>query len=235
MNAMPMSAGVSPSHSLGAETVRQTPAGETTLETSRETVSLKSLANKVLARQRVRQPVRQSVRQEGKKCLTPEMPVRQNFGVVSPDFSTGLEWIVWPADDTDPDFDAKWASVDLRDIGKLYGVRVVYSGERVLAVFPPALPAELVANASELLVEAQDYLRQHLDKLPVLDPAEAVEIVKSIMRQHRGLRFCRGDGGSRWPLYPMSWTAGQKVTVQALWFAAGPALDRDDFEGLDTG
>lgn len=151
------------------------------------------------------------------------------------DFSTGLEWIVWPADDAGLDFDARWAAVDLHDLGKLYGVRVVHSGERVLAVFPPALHAELVTNASELLVEAQDYLRQHLDKLPVLAPAEAVKIVKSIMRQHRGLRFCRGDGGSRWPIYPRTWTAGQKATVQALWFAAGPALDRDDFKGIDAG
>ena len=143
------------------------------------------------------------------------------------DFSTGLEWIVWSA--ADADFDAKWAAVDLRDLGKLYAVRVVHSSERVLVVFPPDLPADLVAYASELLVEAQDYLRQHLDKLPVLALAEAVKIVKSIMRQHRGLRFCRGDGGSRWPLFPKTWTAGQKATLQSLWFAAGDALDREDF------
>lgn len=151
------------------------------------------------------------------------------------DFSTGLEWIVWPADDTTPAFASWWAAFDLADLGKLYAVRVVRSAERILAVYPPELEPELIAYAGSLLAEARGYLSAHMDKLPVLDPAEAVKIVKSIMRQHKGLRFCRGDGGSRWPLYPMTWTAGQKATVQALWFAAGPALDRDDFKGIDAG
>lgn len=234
MNTMPMSAGVSLSHSLGAETVRQTLDGETGRETSCETPSLKVLANKVLARQRVRRPVRQSVRQEEKKCLTPEMPVRQNFVVVSPDFSTGLEWIVWPADDTDPDFEAKWAAVDLRDLGKLYGVRVVHAGERFIAVFDPTMEPELVAYASELLAEARPYLAANMDRLPILTQAEAVKILLDIMRQHKGLRFCRGAGGSRWPLFPKGWTAGQKATVQSLWFAAGDALDEDSFMGVDA-
>ncbi len=148
---------------------------------------------------------------------------------------TGLEWIVWPADKADPDFDAKWASVDLRDLGKLYGVRVVHAGERILAIFQPDLPAELVAYASELLAEARPYLTANLGKLPILTQPEAVEIILDMMRQHKGLRFCRGDGGSRWPLYPKGWTAGQRATVQSLWLAAGDAPDLDDFMGLDTG
>ncbi|KAF5031543.1 hypothetical protein DSECCO2_626670 [anaerobic digester metagenome] len=164
--------------------------------------------------------------------------VGQKNGVIPPpvpaDFSTGLEWIAWPADDTDPDFDAKWAAVDLRDIGKPYGVRVVRSGEHIIAIYPPALEPELIAYAGSLLVEAQDYLRQHIDKLPALTPAEAVEIILGIMRQHPGLRFCRGDVGSMWPLYPTTWTAGQKATVQSLWFAAGDALELDSFMGVDA-
>ena len=211
----------------------------TSCGTSHGTASLKYLANKVLQRLKAGQAVGQAVGQGQKSCPTGGEGVGQKNRVVPligpADFSTGLEWIVWPADDAALAFAAKWAAVDLRDLGKLHGVRVIHSGERVLVVFPPDLPADLVAYASELLVEAQDYLRQHLDKLPALNPAEAVEIVKSIMRQHKGLRFCRGDGGSRWPLYPMTWTAGQKATVQALWFAAGPALDRDDFKGIDAG
>ena len=151
------------------------------------------------------------------------------------DFSTGLEWIVWPADDAAPDFDAKWAAFDLADVCKLYAVRVVRSAGRVLAIYPPSLEPELIAYAGSLLAEARPYLAAHMDKLPILTQPEAVKIILGIMRQHRGLRFCRGDGGSRWPLYPMTWTAGQHATVQALWFAAGPALDRDDFKEIDAG
>jgi len=80
-----------------------------------------------------------------------------------------------------------------------------------------------------LLAEARDFLRQHMDRLPVLEPAAAVEHILAIMREHPGLRFTRGDDGSLWPLYPQTWTAGQKATVQALWFAAGADLDCDNF------
>jgi hypothetical protein len=121
----------------------------------------------------------------------------------------------------------------MRDIGRHYGVRVVHAGGRVLAIFPPDLDAELVAATSEVLVAARPYLRQHMDRLPILTPTDAVQIIKDIMREHPGLRFCRGDGGSRWPLYPREWTAGQRATVQALWFAAGDALDRCDFREID--
>jgi hypothetical protein len=145
---------------------------------------------------------------------------------------TGLEWVTWPTDDTAPDYGARWSAYDLADLGKLYGVRVVRAGERVLAVFQPDLPAELVAYATELLADARPYLVAHLDRLPILTPDDAVEIILGIMREHPGLRFCRGEGGSRWPLYPKRWTAGQKATVQALWFAAGDALDLDDFMGV---
>ena len=108
-------------------------------------------------------------------------------------------------------------------------------GSAILAVFPPSLEPELVAHVAELLAEARDYLRQHIDRLPSLTPTEAMTTIKAIMRQHRGLRFCRGEGGSMWPIYPRTWSAGQRATVQALWFAAGPALDRDDFKGIDAG
>lgn len=231
--------GVPVSQLLGRGTVGQYANNGTPLGTAHGTASLKSLANKVLQRSKVGQYVGQHVGQCPKKCPTGVEGVGQQNGVVSspvpPDFSTGLEWIIWPADDADPDFDARWAAFDLADVCRLYGVRVVRSAERVLAIYPPSLEPELIAYAGSLLVEAQDYLRQHMDKLPILDPAEAVEIVKSIMRQHKGLRFCRGEGGSRWPLYPKGWTAGQKATVQTLWFAAGDALDLDDFMGIGTG
>ena len=229
--------GVSQSQPIGGETVRQTLYRETGLETPRETVSLKSLANKVLARQKVRHAVRLSVRQEERICLTPENPVRQNFGPVSPlvpaNFSTGLEWVIWPADDAAPDFDARWAAYDLADLCKLYGVRVVHAGKRVLAIYPPALEPELVAYAGSLLAEAQPYLAADVDKLPILPPTDAVEIVKDVMRKHKGLRFCRGEAGSRWPLYPKTWTAGQRATVQSLWLIAGDALDSDSFVEVD--
>ena len=146
---------------------------------------------------------------------------------------TGLGWVTCP-----PEFDAEkyggqWAAFDLADLGKLYGLRIVHAGERILAVYPPALEPELIAYAGSLLAEARDFLRQHMDKLPVLAPADAVATIKAVMHQHKGLRFCRGEDGSRWPLYPRGWTAGQRATVQALWFAAGDALDLDDFMEVD--
>ena len=105
---------------------------------------------------------------------------------------TGLEWVAYP-----PEFDAKkyggqWAAFDLADLAKLYGLRIVHAGERILAVYPPALEPELIAYAGSLLAEAQDFLRQHVDKLPVLSPADAVATIKAVMRQHKGLRFTRG-------------------------------------------
>ena len=155
--------------------------------------------------------------------------VRELSGASAPGPVTGLEWVSKPTDPDAPDYGSRWAAFDLADLSRLYGVRIVHAGERVLAVFQPDLPDELVAYASELLAEARPYLAEHLDRLPILSPAAAVKIILDIMRQHPGLRFCRGEGGSRWPLYPVTWTAGQKVTLQALWFAAGDALDRDDF------
>jgi len=165
-----------------------------------------------------------AVAQEHKEEL-----VRELSGASAPGPVTGLEWVSKPTDPDAPDYGSRWAAFDLADLGRLYGVRIVHAGERVLAVFQPDLPDELVAYASELLAEARPYLAEHLDRLPILSPAAAVKIILDIMRQHPGLRFCRGEGGSRWPLYPVTWTAGQKVTLQALWFAAGDALDRDDF------
>ena len=146
---------------------------------------------------------------------------------------TGLEWIVWPDDDTDPDFNARWAAYDLADLCRLYAVRIVAAGKRVLAIYPPALEPELVAYAGSHLAEARPYLAANVDKLPILPPTDAVEIVKDVMRKHKGLRFCRGEAGSRWPIYPREWTAGQRATLQGLWFAAGAALDRDDFKEID--
>jgi hypothetical protein len=146
---------------------------------------------------------------------------------------TGLGWLPGPPDEAAPSFDGWWAAFDLSDLGKLYGVRVVRAGERILAAYPPELEAELVAYASELLAEARSYIAANLDKLPVLSPADAVAAIKEIMRQHKGLRFTKGEGGSMWPLYPKNWTAGQRATLQSLWFAAGGALDRDDFREVE--
>lgn len=159
---------------------------------------------------------------------------RELSGASAPAPGTGLEWVAYP-----PEFDAKkyggqWAAFDLADLAKLYGVRIVHAGEHALAIYPPTLEPELVAHASELLAEARTYLAAHLDKLPILEPAEAVKIILEIMRMHKGLRFCRGGDGSRWPIYPKTWTAGQKATMQALWFAVGPALDNDDFMEVDA-
>jgi len=146
---------------------------------------------------------------------------------------TGLEWGTCPPELDADKYGSQWAAFDLADLAKLYGMRIVRAGERILATCPPAFDPELIAYASELLSEARTYLAAHLDKLPVLEPAEAATAIKEIMRQHKGLRFCRGDDGSRWPLYPKTWSAGQRATVQALWFAAGDALDHDNFEEID--
>jgi len=159
--------------------------------------------------------------------------VRELSGASAPGPVTGLEWIVKPTDPAALDYGSRWAAFDLADLCHLYGVRVAHAGERVLAVYPPALEPELVAYASELLAEARDFLCQHMDCLPVLTPAAAVKIILDIMRRHDGLHFTRGADGSRWPLYPRTWTAGQKVTLQALWLVAGGALDRDEFKGVD--
>ncbi len=142
---------------------------------------------------------------------------------------TGLGWLPGPPDEAATSFDGWWAAFDLADVCRLYGVRVVRAGERILAVYPPSLEPELIAYAGSLLVEARPYLTAHMDKLPILTQPEAVKIILEIMHQHRGLKFTRGDGGSMWPIYPRTWTAGQRATVQSLWFAAGGAFDRDDF------
>lgn len=84
-----------------------------------------------------------------------------------------------------------------------------------------------------ILAEARPYLAANVDKLPILPPTDAVEIVKDVMRKHKGLRFCRGEGGSRWPLYPREWTAGQKAALQSLWLLAGDALDLESFKEID--
>ncbi len=156
-------------------------------------------------------------------------------GASAPASGTGLDWLPGPPDDADPSFNGWWAAYDLADVCRLYDVRVAHAGGRVIAIYPPALEPELIAYAGSLLTDAREYLTANRGKLPVLDPAEAVEIILATMRQHRGLRFCRGDGGSRWPVYPKGWTAGQKATVQALWFAAGEALDQDAFEEINNG
>jgi len=142
---------------------------------------------------------------------------------------TGLTWIVWPEDETITNYDARWSAFDLADVCRHFGVKVVRANERVIAIYPPALESELVAYASELLDEARSYLTTNIDKLPILTPSEAVKVIKDVMRQHQGLRFCRGEDGSRWPLYPTTWTTEQCMVVQSLWFAAGNALDHDNF------
>jgi len=134
---------------------------------------------------------------------------------------TGLDWVVKPTDPDAPDYDSRWAAFDLADLGRLYDVCIVRAGERVLAIYPPALEPELIAYAGALLAEAWPYLTAHMDRLPILSPAEAAQKITDIMGEHPGLRFCRGEDGSRWPLYPTTWTAGQKATVQGLWFSAG--------------
>lgn len=147
---------------------------------------------------------------------------------------TGLGWLPGPPEEVAPAFNDWWACFDLADLCRLYHVRIVRAGARAFAIYQPSMEAELVAYVSTLLAEARPYLAAHLDKLPVLNPAEAVTTIKEIMRQHRGLRFCRGEGGSRWPIYPRTWAVGQRATLQSLWFAAGEALDRGSFEGVDA-
>lgn len=156
-------------------------------------------------------------------------------GASAPASGTGLDWLPGPPDDADPSFKGWWAAFDLADVCRLYDVRIVHAGKRVIAIYPQALEAKLAAYAGSLLVEAQPYLAAHLDKLPILTPAQAVEIILGIMRRHPGLRFCRGEGGSMWPLYPRHWSAGQRVTLQALWYVAGENLDADSFIGIGAG
>jgi len=147
---------------------------------------------------------------------------------------TGLDWVVCPPEYDAEKYGGQWAAFDLADVCHLYGVRVVHAGERVLTFYPPTLEPELVAHASELLAEARPYLATHLDKLPIMEPAEAVKIIKDVMRKHPGLHFCRGEGGSMWPIYPRQWAAGQRATAQGLWFAAGETLDLYDFREVDV-
>ena len=147
---------------------------------------------------------------------------------------TGLGWVPAPGEVGAPGFAPWWAAFDLADICRLYGMRIAAAGNRLLAIYPPELEAELVAYASELLDQARPFLAANLDKLPILTPAEAVEIVKDIMRRHRGLRFIRGEGGSMWPAYPPTWTPAQKATLQSVWLSAGEALDRADFRDVDA-
>ena len=164
----------------------------------------------------------------GSTPATPPIPT-----VTAPG-GAGLEWISNPTDPDASDYGSQWAAYDLADLARLYSICIVRAGERVLAVYPPDLESELIAYASELLAEAQPYLAANIDRLPILTPAAAVKTILEIMRQHDGLRFTRGEDGSRWPLYPTSWTAGQRVTLQALWFAAGDALDLDEFMEVDA-
>ena len=159
--------------------------------------------------------------------------VRELSGASAPGPDTGLGWLPGPPAEDGPDF-ARWlGAFDMADLAKLYSLRVVAAGGRVLVLFPPSLSPDLVSYAEAILDDARHYLSANLDKLPVLTPTEAVAAIKEIMRQHKGLRFCRGDGGSRWPLYPKTWAASQRQAVQALRFAAGDALDLDDFKEID--
>ena len=98
---------------------------------------------------------------------------------------TGLGWVTGP-----PEYDAEkygdlWAAFDLADLARLYSLRIVHAGERVLTVYPPALEPELIAYAGSLLAEARTYLAAHLDKLPVLEPAEAATAIKEVMSTAR--------------------------------------------------
>lgn len=226
------------SQPLRRGTVGQSPECGTACGTTSGTASLKSLAIKVLQRSKLGQSVGQVVGQGQKACPTGVKGLGQQNGVAPPlvpaNVATGLEWIDRPTDDTAPDFDSRWAAFDLADFGKLFGVRVIHAGERILAVYPPGLEPELVAHASELLADARPYLAVNLDKLPILTPSEAVTSLRAIMRQHPGLRFCRGEEGSRWPLYPCNWTAEQRGTVQALWFVGGEALDLDSVTEMEV-
>ena len=160
--------------------------------------------------------------------------VRELSGASAPGPDTGLEWSLWPAEDGDPNLEGKWAVFDLRDVCRSCGLRIVRAGERILAAYPPSLDAGMVEYSEGLLDDARGYLAAHLEKLPALAPAEAVEIIKDVMRQHRGLKFTRGENGSRWPIYPPKWAACQKQALQSLWLVAGDALDADPFMGVDS-
>lgn len=161
-----------------------------------------------------------------------EALVRELSGASAPGPETGLDWLPGPPADDGPDFAGWWGAFEVADLAKLYALRVVAAGSRVLILYPPKLQPNLVSYAEGLLDNARPYLRQHMDRLPLLTPAEAVETIKDVMRQHKGLRFTRGDGGSMWPLYPTIWTADQKTAVQSLWLVAGDALDADSFAGV---
>jgi hypothetical protein len=167
---------------------------------------------------------------ENPKIGVPDQPAVERKGASAPGPAIGLEWSPWPAEDGDLYLEGKWAVFDLRDVCRSCGLRIVRAGERILAVYPPALDTDMIEYAEALLDDARPYLVALLDKLPILTPAQAVEIIKDVIR-HKGLRFTRGEGGSMWPLYPTTWTAGQKATVQRLWLVAGKALDADSFEG----
>lgn len=147
---------------------------------------------------------------------------------------TGLDWLPAPSGVSAPTLAPWWAAFDLADLCRLHGVRIVAAGNRLMAIYPPDLSPELVAYVSALLAESRPYLEQRKDRLPALSPSEAVEAIKGLMVAHKGLRFIRGDGGSLWPLYPKTWTAGQRATVQSLWFVAGPTLDHVDFQEVDA-
>lgn len=159
--------------------------------------------------------------------------VRELSGASAPGPSTGLEWLPGPPADDGPDFESWWGAFDLADFAKLYGLRVVAAGGRVLVLYPPELHPDLVSYAEALLDDAHPYLAAHLGKMSVLEPAETVVEIKRIMVAHKGLRFCRGDNGSRWPLYPLAWTANQKNAVQRLWLIACLTLDHENFEGIN--
>ena len=159
--------------------------------------------------------------------------VRELSGASAPGPETGLDWLPGPPAEDGPDFGGWWGAFDLADLAKLFSLRVVAAGGRVLVLYPPSLSPDLASYAEGLLDDAKPYLAANLDKLPILTPAQAVESLKAIMRQHKGLRFTKGTDGGMWPLYPGAWTAGQKQALQALWFAAGDALDADDFKEID--
>lgn len=147
---------------------------------------------------------------------------------------TGLDWLPPGPDFDHPDHPGWWACFDLADLCRMHHMRVVHADERFLILYPVELLEGLIEYAESLLEDGKQYLGQHVDRLPILSPGGAVVEIKRIMRAHKGLRFTRGTDASMWPLYPKTWTAGQKATVQSLWFVAGPALDQDDFMGVDA-
>jgi len=146
---------------------------------------------------------------------------------------TGLDWLPPGPDFDHPDHLGWWACFDLADLCRTHHMQVVHAGKRFLILYPVELPDGLIEYAEDLLEDGKPYLHQHMDRLPILTPAGAVTEIKRIMNAHKGLKFTRGTDASMWPLYPRQWTAGQKATVQALWFAAGDALDHDNFEEID--